>query len=178
VDIVGLQNCLYRFFGLSFNSLYQKEHIMTGSVQTHQGGQLVRYGVILFLLGLLTGFLLPAMANPRMGLSSHLEGVLNGMFLMILGGVIWPKLQLSGRTLSIGFWLVLFGTFVNWGTTLLAGFWGAGSEMMPLPAGGYIGAAWQELLIKIGLIALSVAMVVVCGIVLWGLRSKGGGETH
>ncbi len=44
--------------------------------------------------------------------------------------------------------------------------------MMPLAAGGYIGAAWQELLIKIGLIALSVAMVMVCGIVLWGQVSE------
>ena len=118
------------------------------------------------------------MANPRMGLSSHPEGLLNGMFLMIPGEVIWPKLQLSGRMLSTGFWLALFGTFVNWGTTLLAGFWGAGSKMMPLAAGGYTGAAWQELLIQTGLVSLSVAMVAVCGMVLWGLRSEHRGETH
>lgn len=38
-------------------------------------------GLVLFLLGLFTGFAVPALKNPRMALSSHLEAVLNGMFL-------------------------------------------------------------------------------------------------
>jgi len=47
----------------------------------------------LFLLGLLTGFAVPALKNPRLALSSHLEAVLNGMFLVLLG-LLWPHLQL------------------------------------------------------------------------------------
>jgi hypothetical protein len=47
--------------------------------------RLLQFGVLLFLLGLLSGFVTPALANPRMGLSSHLEGVMNGTFLVILG---------------------------------------------------------------------------------------------
>lgn len=42
-------------------------------------------GLALFLIGLLTGLVIPALKNPRMALSSHLEGVLNGMFLVVLG---------------------------------------------------------------------------------------------
>lgn len=49
------------------------------------GRRLLQAGILLFLLGLLTGFLVPFTANPRMGLSSHLEGVMNGMFLVGLG---------------------------------------------------------------------------------------------
>ncbi|MCE0722944.1 MULTISPECIES: hypothetical protein [Legionella] len=133
--------------------------------------KLIRYGIFLFLLGLLTGFTLPLMHNPRMGLSSHLEGILNGMFLVLLG-LIWPQLHLSQRTLNWGFVLSLFGTYTNWATTLFAGIWGIGADMMPIAGGDFHGVGWQEILIKSGLISLSFAMVIVCGMLLWGLRGR------
>lgn len=132
---------------------------------------LIRYGVGLFLLGLLTGFAIPAMQNPRMGLSSHLEGVQNGMLLMLFG-IIWPQLQLSNSALQWGYGLALFGTYINWATTLLAGIWGAGAAMMPLAGKNLFGTTVQEGLIKLGLGSLSLAMLIVCGILLWGLRGK------
>lgn len=106
-----------------------------------------------------------------MGLTSHLEGVQNGMFLVLLG-IIWPQLNLSTGTLYWGFVLSLFGTYTNWATTLLAGIWGAGAKMMPIAGGNFHGLGWQEALIKSGLISLSFAMIIVCGIVLWGLRGQ------
>ena len=133
------------------------------------GHKLIRYGVLLFLLGLITGFAIPAIQNPRMGLSSHLEGVQNGM-LLILFGIIWARLRLSNRALTWGYFLTLFGTYTNWATTFLAGLWGAGAEMMPIAGGDFFGAVWQEMLIKFGLLALSIAMVIVSGMLLWGLR--------
>ena len=131
--------------------------------------KLLRYGILLFLLGLITGFAIPAMQNPRMGLSSHLEGVMNGM-LLILFGLLWPKLNLPERYLKWGFGLSLFGTYTNWATTLFAGFLGAGAEMMPISGGGLTGELWQEIIIKFGLISLSLSMLAVCGLLLWGLR--------
>jgi hydroxylaminobenzene mutase len=133
--------------------------------------RLIRYGVLLFLFGLITGFLIPTMRNPRMGLSSHLEGVQNGM-LLILFGLIWGKLNLSDRSLRWGYSLALFGTYTNWMTTFLAGLWGAGAEMMPIAGGDFFGFTWQETLIKIGLFSLSLAMVIVSGLLLWGLRGN------
>jgi len=144
---------------------------MNNTKKAELSHKLIRYGVILFLLGLLTGFAIPAMQNPRMGLSSHLEGVQNGM-LLILFGIIWTRLDLSNRTLLWGYALALFGTYVNWGTTFLAGIWGAGGEMMQIAGGNFYGVAWQETLIKIGLISVSIVMVVVSGIILWGLKGK------
>ena len=142
---------------------------MRDAVKLELGHKLIRYGILLFLLGLITGFIIPAMQNPRMGLSSHLEGVQNGM-LLVLFGIIWPKLRLSKRALVAGYFLVLFGTYTNWITTFLAGIWGAGAEMMPIAAAGFYGLAWQEILIKFGLLSLSVAMVLVSGVLLWGFR--------
>ena len=144
---------------------------MNTSRKAELGHKLIRYGIMLFLLGLLTGFVIPAMQNPRMGLSSHLEGVQNGM-LLVLFGVIWTKLNLSDRTLLWAYCLALFGTYINWGTTLLAGLWGAGAEMMPIAGSGFFGTTLQEGLIKFGLGSLSITMLIVCGLLLWGLRGK------
>jgi hydroxylaminobenzene mutase len=52
------------------------------------------FGILLFSLGLFSGLFIPLMANPRMGLSAHLEGIMNGIFLVILG-FLWNKLSLS-----------------------------------------------------------------------------------
>jgi hydroxylaminobenzene mutase len=124
--------------------------------------------MLLFLLGLLVGFAVPALANPRMGLASHLEGVLNGTFLVVLG-LVWPHLVLGGRAAATLYALALYGTFANWATTLLAAFWGAGTRM-PLAAGAHRGTAAQELTIEVLLVTLSVAIVAASVLVLWGLR--------
>jgi hydroxylaminobenzene mutase len=137
-----------------------------------RGHRLLQLGILLFLLGLLTGFVIPVLDNPRMGLSSHLEGVLNGIFLAGLG-VIWPRLRLSGRTQGVAFWMAVYGGFANWLATLLAAVWGAGA-MMPIAAGADQGSALQEAVIGGLLFSLSFAMLGVCALVLWGLR--GGSE--
>jgi len=158
----------------------EKGTVMTNEErQGEMGRHLLQLGVLLFFIGLLTGFALPLAANPRMALSSHLEGVMNGLFLLALGA-IWHRLRLGLRALRIAFWLAAYGTFVNWGTTLLAAIWGAGEKMMPLGAAGHTGSSAQETLIAFGLISLSIAMLVVCPMVLWGLRAgaDAGGRTR
>ena len=50
------------------------------------GRRLLRYGIVLFLLGLTTGRLVEYVPLPRMGLSSHLQGVMNGTFLVVAAG--------------------------------------------------------------------------------------------
>ncbi|AZT83618.1 hydrogenase [Marinobacter sp. NP-4(2019)] len=134
--------------------------------------RLYQFGIILFLLGLLTGFLLPLMENARMGLSSHLEGIMNGVVLIVLG-VIWPKLRLSHTAERITFGLAVFGTYTNWLATLAAGFIGAGASMMPIAGAGFEGSAVQEGLITLALMSLSVAMVLVAIMVLWGVWNQG-----
>ena len=129
---------------------------------------LLQLGITLFLLGVLTGFVVPALKNPRMGLSSHLEGVLNGIFLVALG-LLWPRLNLSAAWLTAAFWLALYGTFANWFATLLAAVWGAGA-MMPIAAQGHQATAGRENVIRLLLGTLSLAMVAVCVIVIVGLR--------
>lgn len=140
----------------------------------HRSHRLLQLGVLLFLFGLLTGFAIPMLANPRMGLSSHLEGVLNGMFLVALG-LLWPRLRLGRRASAATYWLAVYGTFANWAATLLAAAWGAGRSM-PIAGGAQQGTATQEAVIFGLLMSLSVAVIAVCGLVLWGLRRAPEGE--
>lgn len=139
-------------------------------VRTENAGQwLLRLGMGLFLLGLLTGFAIPLLENPRMGLASHLEGVLNGLFLLGLG-LLWPRLTLSRGAARATLGLAAYGTVANWAATLLAAFWGAGVTM-PLAGGGMQGSGTQEALLAALLLSLSFAMIAVCLLVLWGLRT-------
>jgi hydroxylaminobenzene mutase len=92
---------------------------------------------------------------------------MNGTFLMVLGA-IWHHVHLSSALSRLCFWLLLYGTFANWLSVLLGGVFGAG-RMMPLAGGGMTAQPWQELVVGAGLISLSVAMVVGCSLLTWGL---------
>jgi hydroxylaminobenzene mutase len=137
----------------------------TGSKKS-QAEWLLFLGVFLFLLGLLTGLFIPMMTNPRMGLTAHLEGVMNGMFLVILG-LIWHKLIVSEKWLYYTYLLTLYGSFANFVAVTLAAITGAG-QMMPI-AGGKEGAPLIEGVISFLLISLALAMIFVCIVVLIGL---------
>ncbi len=110
--------------------------------------RLMWHGIFLFLLGLLTGFLIPSLRNPRMGVSAHLEGLLNGSFLVILG-LIWKELRWTPGTASMTFGIALFGTYLNWGFTLIGGILGT-SRLTPLAGAGFSAPAWQETLVGCG----------------------------
>jgi hydroxylaminobenzene mutase len=137
----------------------------TGLKKSHSNW-LLFLGVLLFLLGLLIGLFIPVMTNPRMGLTAHLEGVMNGMFLVILG-LIWNRLIINDRWLTYTFWLTLYGSFANFAAVAIAAITGAG-KMMPI-AGGKEGTSVVEGLISFLLITLALAMIIVCVVILNGL---------
>jgi hydroxylaminobenzene mutase len=138
-------------------------------VQARLAHRLLQLGVLLFLLGLLVGLAVPALANPRMGLASHMEGVMNGLFLVALG-LLWPRLLLSDRLQAAAFWLAVYGTFANLAATFLAALWNAG-EMMPIAGQGHVGGTGQEAVISALLVSLALADIAVCVLVLSGLRA-------
>ena len=138
---------------------------MVSNIQTKQAEKLIFLGLTLFLVGLSVGLIVQNMPNPRMALSAHLEGLMNGMFLVILG-LIWKRLVLSKTLLIITFWLVVYGTFANLMAVIIAAITGFG-KMMPI-AGGQEGTGVIEGLISFLLISLALCMLAVCIIVLIG----------
>jgi (hydroxyamino)benzene mutase len=135
----------------------------------NQSDKLIFLGVLLFFLGLIVGLLAPVFANPRLGVSSHIEGVLNGIFLMVLG-LIWHKVNLTNKWLKITFWLTLYGTFANWFGIVIAAVFNAG-KMLGIAANGREGPAIAEGIVAFLLITLSFAMLIICISVLLGLKS-------
>lgn len=127
-------------------------------------------GAALFFLGLISGFVLPHVENPRMGLASHLEGVMNGTFLIAVGA-IWNRLALSATLQSCTFWLLLYGTYANWLVITLAAIYGT-SEMTPIAGAGHSGLPWQETLVNTGLISVGITMLAGCALLVFGLVRK------
>jgi hydroxylaminobenzene mutase len=136
-------------------------------LQKQQSDKLIFYGVLLFLFGLIVGLFVPLMGNPRMGLSSHLEGIMNGLFLMALG-LIWVKVALSDKWLKITFWLAIYGTFANWFGILFAAIFNAGKDL-PF-AKGQEGTPLTEGVVTFFLITLTISMIIICVSVLIGLN--------
>jgi hydroxylaminobenzene mutase len=126
--------------------------------------------VFLFLLGLITGLAIPIINNHRMGLSAHLEALLNGILLLALG-CLWPQLKLSARALNATFWLALYGTYANWFFTLLGAILGT-KALTPQAGAGFNAAPLSEIVVGIGLVTLATVMVIVCVILLIGLSGK------
>ena len=85
--------------------------------------RLLWHGMALFLIGLLTGLAQQHFANMRMALSAHLEGVMNGTFLLAVGAV-WNEVRLSSRASAAAYWALLGGTYGNWAVTTLAAILG------------------------------------------------------
>jgi len=132
--------------------------------------RLMFHGMCLFLLGLLTGFAEQHFANVRMGLAAHLEGVMNGTFLVALGA-IWTEVRLSPPANAVAFWTALYGTYVNWVVTVLAAAFGT-AALSPITGAGHSGQPWQESFVLIGFLSVGIAIVTSSAVILWGLRAK------
>ena len=137
--------------------------------------RLIRHGVFLFLLGLVTGVLIPVLTSPRLGLAAHMEGLLNGIFLILVGGVVWKEIRLSERLATSSFWLLLIAAYASWGFCLLAAVFGA-SQTLAIAGAGHSAAPWQERLVSAGLGTGAICVLVACCLVLYGLRKTGGSE--
>ena len=132
--------------------------------------RLMWHGMFLFLLGLITGLVEQRFPNIRMGLSAHLEGVMNGIFLVALGA-IWNRIRLPRHVMMAAYGIALYGTYANWLTTLLGAAFGTAAAT-PITAAGHSGKPWQETLVSAGFLSVSISIVVATVLVLWGLRAK------
>ena len=132
--------------------------------------QLLWHGMALFFLGLITGLVEQKFTNVRMGLAAHLEGVMNGTFLLALGA-IWNEVSLIPRIKAVAYWAVLVGTYGNWAVTTLAAILGT-AALSPISAAGRSAPAWQETLVTTGFVAIGSAIIAASVLVLWGLRGS------
>ena len=126
--------------------------------------------MFLFLVGLITGFFIMNFTNPKMALAAHLEGVMNGTFLVV-AGFIWNELLITERLRKILYGTILYGTFANWFFSLLSAEFGT-SNTTPLSGAGYTGTPIQETLVTAGLASVGITMVFSLVVIVYGLRGK------
>jgi (hydroxyamino)benzene mutase len=134
--------------------------------------RLMWHGMFLFLIGLMTGFAEQHFANVRMGLAAHLEGVMNGTFLIAVGA-IWNEVRLPRTAKAVAYWTALYGTYANWLFTTLAAVFGT-VALSPITGAGHVGQPWQESLVMSGFMSVGVVIVAFSLLALWGLRAKAG----
>ena len=133
---------------------------------------LIRAGFVLILLAMLTGLLIPAVANPRMALGTHVGGALAGLTLVAVG-LAWPHIvrsQAIGRTIR---YCLLFAAFGNWVAGMLASVFGT-NRLTPINGGPGAAAAWQETVVAALQVSQSVAILLALSLAIHQLRPARG----
>jgi hydroxylaminobenzene mutase len=131
---------------------------------------LMWHGMLLFLIGLVTGLSERRFTNMRMALSAHLEGVMNGTFLIALGAV-WGHVELPPRVENAARWSVLYGTYGNWLFTTLGAAMGTAAAN-PILSQGHRGKPWQEKVAAAGFRSVSYSILGAAVLLLFGLGRR------
>jgi (hydroxyamino)benzene mutase len=141
----------------------------TSTFAARQAHRLIQIGFSFFLLAALIGLVVPRFAVPRVALSAHLIGILQGIFFIAVG-TAWNRMALSTAMSRTAFWLLIYGGMAALASDLLAGVWGAGNSILPMAAGTAHGTTFQEAVINIGFRSAGASIIVALVLILWGLR--------
>lgn len=115
------------------------------------------HGVIVLLLGMVTGFFIGRFHSHTLGNAAHLTGLIGG-YGLITFGLLWPRLGLRSSWSKAGAGITVVSMYLNWAGLVLQDAFGIRSN--PLMHSGPI-----VLAIAVVLSLVSVAIVLI------GLRS-------
>lgn len=132
------------------------------------GRMLVSAGLVLFMAGLFSGVLIPHLKNARMGMAAHMEAVMNGMFLVIAGGILRDRLNINERVKRIIDCLLVYSGYANLVFLTLAAHWGT-SRITPIAGNGFIAELWQEAVVSVGLVSVALTIFAGVAIAIFGL---------
>ena len=140
---------------------------------TRDARQILFHGGLMIFLSLMSGFTVYFALAPRMALSSHTVGLLQGAILIAIAGA-WHLLNASPNYLRIVKYSLLIGFYGNWIAYQLSGLWSAGRANFPIfgkdmPVGA---APWQDLTVTV-LGYLSGLILVSAVLIAWAACKKG-----
>jgi hydroxylaminobenzene mutase len=137
---------------------------------TDRKRRILWHGLLVVLLSLAAGGFMQSYANPRLGLSAHVGGIMTGTFILAVGAV-WDELRLGSRAATALFWLGIYSAYVNpLGLQLAAAF--GTSATTPMLGAGHAGTPWQEAVVGFCLVSGAVAILAFCVLALAGLRAR------
>ena len=133
--------------------------------------RLLWHGLLVVFLSLAAGGFMQSYANPRLGLSAHVGGIMTGTLVLAVGAA-WDELRLGSRAETALLWLGIYSVYVNpLGLQLAAAFGTSGTT--PMLGAGHAGAPWQEALVGFCLVSGAVAILAFCVVALAGFRGRG-----
>lgn len=131
--------------------------------------RLLRHGVVLFTLGILTQFVIYFVINPRMAQSAHTVALMSGMFLILLG-FLWDEMDLPRPMHAAAYWLFLYSTYSSWASMFIASIFGT-SRNTPFASQGVTGAATsKENIADLAYLSFFVTIVLTCLVAVWGVH--------
>jgi (hydroxyamino)benzene mutase len=139
---------------------------------TNEARQILFHGGLMTLLSLLSGFTVFFALAPRIALSSHTIGLIQGGMLIALAGA-WHLLDASPKTLKIIKYTLIIGFYTNWLSLQLSALWSAAKDTFPvngkdMPDGA---APWQNSIVTV-MGYLSVLVLVSAVLIIWAARTK------
>jgi hydroxylaminobenzene mutase len=93
---------------------------------------------------------------------------MNGILLLALGAA-WNEVRLPHPVKVTAYCAALYGTYANWLVTSIAAAFGTAASS-PITSAGHRGQPWQESLVAVGFVTVSIAIIATSILVLWGLR--------
>jgi hydroxylaminobenzene mutase len=138
----------------------------------NEARQILFHGGLMTLLSLLSGFTVFFAIAPRIALSSHSIGLIQGGMLMAIAGA-WHLLNATPKTKVIIKYTLLIGFYTNWLSLQLAALWSAGRDTFPIlgkdmQAGS---ASWQDLTVTV-MGSLSALILVSALLIVLAARNK------
>ena len=114
----------------------------------------------MFTLGLLIGFLIPKMRNPRMALSAHLTAAQTGPAL-IATALFWNYLSVPSTWVAPLVYALLASSYVLTAGIFLAAATGA-SRALPIAGKGHMACPLEERLVTIAVGGSTLVMAANC----------------
>jgi hydroxylaminobenzene mutase len=130
--------------------------------------RLMAHGFLIFTASILVGSVATWLPAPRMGLSCHLNGLMTGMMLVLMG-LIWNRLALSGSSKTLLFWLAVVGVYCSFAMHLFAAVFPSGNRFMPFASEGKVGTDWQEAVIFACNVLIGATLIPGSLLTAWGL---------
>lgn len=127
-------------------------------------------GMAMILVGLLFGLAIPAATYIRLAVGAHIQMELHGLLFMVLGGALLGLPHSVGpgsiRVMVVTVWLTWFMAL----TEVLNSWWGTNQLLTQAAkqAGATGGAPWQEIIVKLGHIPVSLLMILSFVLLLRG----------
>jgi hydroxylaminobenzene mutase len=105
-----------------------------------------------------------------MGLAAHLEGLMNGTFLLALSAA-WQDERMSERSGRTAYVCLLYGSYANLIVTTAAAMF-ATRAMTPLTGANQAAEKWKEFAVTAGFTSVGLTMIVGSIIVILAFRKR------